>query len=494
MSASALLSLMTGGALNGASNAPVSDARMDGAADMGVTGFASFSRLLDAEGRTVEASENGEVSTTDPVLAYAYAPLVQGLPLTFAAANARIGDASATVDADASLSGNTDAAPALEASGFADTEQSAAPFANSDAIDTETPMVPPVSDAAQSLAAPVTAIALVQNAATGQPETVSDGASTTIKAADLLAARMAQANSIGDETADAPVAEDDPVLNAAKAEAAARTLEAARLQPQSSAQLTQSPSANLQAQIAQLSQAKSHIAATKAADAETLEVAPTDSAALQSTTEANNIIAKPGVAQDNAAKTPVAQADTALAATSRDAAPLDVEVQSHETAELAEAQTQAPESSRLSRATVETTAQIAASILRKLETRTTRFDMVLTPEQLGSVDVSMEIDADGHMTARLAFDNPAAANEMRARSEELRRQLMEAGFQLTENALEFTDRESNPRGGFQQFMSDERSNRRAFAGANRLAESADAPTLPVWTPVTLSPSGVDMKV
>ena len=79
--------------------------------------------------------------------------------------------------------------------------------------------------------------------------------------------------------------------------------------------------------------------------------------------------------------------------------------------------------STLSHATVETTAHLAAQIARRLDGRSTRFDMVLTPEDLGRVDVSLEIGKDGQLSARLAFDNPAAAADLRGRADELRRQL-----------------------------------------------------------------------
>ena len=73
--------------------------------------------------------------------------------------------------------------------------------------------------------------------------------------------------------------------------------------------------------------------------------------------------------------------------------------------------------------------QIAAQILRKLDGRSTRFEMALLPEELGRVDVKLDIDSEGRVAARLAFDNPAAATDLRGRADELRRQLQDAGFQ-----------------------------------------------------------------
>ncbi|MBN9479447.1 MAG: flagellar hook-length control protein FliK [Bordetella sp.] len=150
--------------------------------------------------------------------------------------------------------------------------------------------------------------------------------------------------------------------------------------------------------------------------------------------------------------------------------------------------------SQLSRATVETTAQIAAQIIKKLDGRSTRFDMALTPEGLGRVDVSLEIESDGQVTARLAFDNPAAAADLRARADELRRQLLDAGLQLSPDDLEFAQRD--PSSGFGGGGFEREPDRRAFLGAARVAAEADSvlPAPGAWTSLSLTPDRVDLKV
>ncbi|MEN5229956.1 flagellar hook-length control protein FliK [Brevundimonas naejangsanensis] len=169
----------------------------------------------------------------------------------------------------------------------------------------------------------------------------------------------------------------------------------------------------------------------------------------------------------------------------------------------AAAQTSAPQESaaprdlglsHLSRATVETTAQIAAQIIKKLDGRSTRFDMALTPEGLGRVDVSLEIESDGQVTARLAFDTPAAAADLRARADELRRQLLEAGLHLSSDDLEFAERD--PSSGFGDGAFERQPDRRAFTGAARLAAEADSlvPPPSAWTSLSLTPDRVDLKV
>ncbi|MFC0633087.1 flagellar hook-length control protein FliK [Brevundimonas balnearis] len=131
-------------------------------------------------------------------------------------------------------------------------------------------------------------------------------------------------------------------------------------------------------------------------------------------------------------------------------------------------------------------AQISAQILRRIEGNATRFEVALTPEDLGRVDVSLEIDAEGSLVARLAFDNPAAAAELRGQADQLRRELESAGLQLARDALEFTERRDGD--GSQRF---DRRGSRAFAGAVELAAEIDAP--PAYQS-SMTPRGVDLRV
>ncbi len=180
------------------------------------------------------------------------------------------------------------------------------------------------------------------------------------------------------------------------------------------------------------------------------------------------------------------------------AADADAPIQSPAAAQTSAPQESAPPRdlglSHLSRATVETTAQIAAQIIKKLDGRSTRFDMALTPEGLGRVDVSLEIESDGQVTARLAFDSPAAAADLRARADELRRQLLEAGLHLSSDDLEFAERD--PSSGFGGGAFERQPDRRAFTGAALLAAEADSlvPPPSAWTSLSLTPDRVDLKV
>lgn len=83
------------------------------------------------------------------------------------------------------------------------------------------------------------------------------------------------------------------------------------------------------------------------------------------------------------------------------------------------------------RATSETVANLTAQMSKKLEGRSTKFDVELTPAGLGQVNIAVEIAASGKMTAAMSFETPQAAAELRARAHELQRALEQAGFDLS---------------------------------------------------------------
>jgi Meckel syndrome type 1 protein len=79
----------------------------------------------------------------------------------------------------------------------------------------------------------------------------------------------------------------------------------------------------------------------------------------------------------------------------------------------------------------ETVANLAAEILKKLDGRSTRFNVELDPIGLGRVDVRVEIGAQGRLTAAMTFDNPQALSELKSRAGELQKALEQAGFDLS---------------------------------------------------------------
>ena len=511
MSASAILSVMMGGALNGAS--AINSVAHDDAALSAETLGAEFAALLNPEGDVAEKAvevETAAVMAPTPMMT----PVIISEAPPAPAPTLEDGDASVDTAAPAtSLTPSEDAftaqvedqarlqplpVPQIDGSqgvtgntagaALAPSVGAAAPVATAPAENTtfaqteaETPAAPFVALNAQANDAATSA-----TRQTPQPNTLTGP--------HLAALNARQASSGEDHAAKSALAPSDAETTELPAQVISQ--DAAQDAPLASTRTASAHAAVHAAQQAMSTQAQPLLRRLMEQAGQTpadrIDITPTEPAAQTSAPQAP----APPSATTPAAPTALAAAD--LPAQASGDAPLEAAdplLSTPDTAIEASADSaEKPLESRLSLANVRTTAEMAAHIIMKLGQRTSRFDMVLTPENLGMVDVTLEVDNNGQLRARMVFDNPAAAQDLRARAEELRRQLAEAGFQLSDNALEFTDRDSQSRGGFQQFFSDDRPGRRAFAGANRLAVEADTPIAPVWTSVSLTPRGVDMKV
>ena len=119
----------------------------------------------------------------------------------------------------------------------------------------------------------------------------------------------------------------------------------------------------------------------------------------------------------------------------------------------------------------ETVASLAAQIIKKLEGRSTRFDVELHPADLGRVDVRLEIGASGQISAAMSFENPQAAAELRGRAHELQRALENAGFNLT-GGMSFDV--AGDRGRQQQNTGESHQSQRNPAFSNALAAADES--------------------
>ncbi len=75
--------------------------------------------------------------------------------------------------------------------------------------------------------------------------------------------------------------------------------------------------------------------------------------------------------------------------------------------------------------------------MRKVDGKSTSFDIALNPEGLGQVNVRVQIDGAGQISASLSFNNPHAAAEAQSRAGDLQQALQQAGFNLSQNGLNF---------------------------------------------------------
>ena len=163
------------------------------------------------------------------------------------------------------------------------------------------------------------------------------------------------------------------------------------------------------------------------------------------------------------------------------------------TAPALQASTEAPVEGAPTRGSPETVARLAADIAQKLEGKTTRFDLQLDPLGLGKVDVSIEINADGRLTASLSFDSSQTAADLRGRAGELRQALEAAGFDLAEGGLSFDMNNPGGSGGREARESLAAWSSRAFDTARSGLEQAEA--LAVRSPWSRAPSGgVDIRI
>ena len=144
-----------------------------------------------------------------------------------------------------------------------------------------------------------------------------------------------------------------------------------------------------------------------------------------------------------------------------------------------------------------TVAKLAADIVRKVEGQSTRFDLQLDPHGMGKVDVAIEIDRDGKLTAAMSFDSPQSAADLRGRAGELRLALEQAGFDIAEGGLTFDL--SGQNAGFNGREASQQQDRawtgRAFQRAQSGAEEADLSLAATpSTPSRWTRSGVDIRI
>ncbi len=135
--------------------------------------------------------------------------------------------------------------------------------------------------------------------------------------------------------------------------------------------------------------------------------------------------------------------------------------------------------------------QIAGQLAAKLTGTSSRFDISLDPAGLGHVNVSVQINAAGQVTAALTFDNPHAAAEARSGAAVLQHALEQAGFNVAQGGLSFDV------GGQGANLS--RQDARPQTPANAFATTADVPvdtlaTLSAAYGASRASSGVDITI
>jgi len=121
--------------------------------------------------------------------------------------------------------------------------------------------------------------------------------------------------------------------------------------------------------------------------------------------------------------------------------------------------------------------QIAFEISRQVHQGNTHFQIRLDPPELGRIDVRMEIDNSGNVTARLTVEKAETLDLMQRDQRTLERALAQAGLDGAKTSLEFSLRQ-NPFA--QQEQGRHGGNAPAFAGST-LGDGEEPPAAPVVT-------------
>jgi hypothetical protein len=81
--------------------------------------------------------------------------------------------------------------------------------------------------------------------------------------------------------------------------------------------------------------------------------------------------------------------------------------------------------------------QVAQSITRNFQGKSSNFEVRLDPAELGRVDVKISVDHDKRVTASVSADNPQTLTDLRGAARDIERALNEAGLDLAQGGLSF---------------------------------------------------------
>lgn len=133
--------------------------------------------------------------------------------------------------------------------------------------------------------------------------------------------------------------------------------------------------------------------------------------------------------------------------------------------------------------------QVSSRFIERFDGRAQRFEISLTPEDLGRVDVRIEVGADKKVHAVLAAHDSASLSDLMRGQRALERSLIDAGVDLADGGLSF-ELSDDARGGAARGDSGSRdpladaSVWRSFSGVSVQVETDAAPAR-TWRPSRL---------
>jgi flagellar hook-length control protein FliK len=139
--------------------------------------------------------------------------------------------------------------------------------------------------------------------------------------------------------------------------------------------------------------------------------------------------------------------------------------------------------------------QVAFELARQVQQGTSRFTIRLDPPELGRVDVKLQVDAGGGVSARLSVDRAETLDLFQRDQRTLERALAQAGLDPARTSLEFSLRQNPGQSGGQPQQHQQQHDWFSADGGGRAEPAADAPA-PVLTLYrgTAGPAGVNLFV
>lgn len=124
-----------------------------------------------------------------------------------------------------------------------------------------------------------------------------------------------------------------------------------------------------------------------------------------------------------------------------------------------------------------------------------RFDIRLSPEDLGRIDVKLDIDGDGRVRAHLVVDRPETLAFLQRDGDSLQRAFEQAGFKPAETGIAFSLRDPGQDAGGGRNGSGENGQRpqpAPWAGQGREAAPDAVPT--AWRTLQAGRAGIDLRI
>lgn len=124
-----------------------------------------------------------------------------------------------------------------------------------------------------------------------------------------------------------------------------------------------------------------------------------------------------------------------------------------------------------------------------------RFDIRLSPEDLGRIDVKLDIDGDGQVKAHLVVDRPETLAFLQRDGEALHRAFEQAGFKPAESGIAFSLRDPGQDGGGRNGSGENGQRAQPPAWTRQGDREAGPDAVPTtWRTLQAGRAGVDLRI